>query len=97
MEQLADVAPTTPSLAAPESQTGDQLVAVIKPVDSAVREQIIAVPKVFMAIPLSSYGSPRAAEVPTTLFFLKQTVDTRGGYGGLSRFSSRTGFFAAHW
>ena len=46
MEQLADVAPMVPSLAVPESQMVDQLVAVIKLVDSVVPEQIIAVPKI---------------------------------------------------
>ena len=46
MEQLADVAPMVPSLAVPESQMVDQLVAVLKPVDSSVPDQIIAVPKI---------------------------------------------------
>ena len=43
MEQLADVAPMVPSLAVPEPQMVDQLVAMVKHVDSAVPEQIIAV------------------------------------------------------
>ena len=46
MEQLADVAPMVPSLAAPEPQMVDQLVAMVKHVDSVVPEQIIAVPKI---------------------------------------------------
>ena len=46
MEQLADVAPMVPSLAVPEPQMVDQLVAMIKHVDSVVPEQIIAVPKI---------------------------------------------------
>ena len=46
MEQLADVAPMVPSLAVPEPQLVDQLVAVVKHVDSVVPEQIIAVPKI---------------------------------------------------
>ena len=46
MEQLADVAPMVPSLAVPESQMVDQLVAVIKLVGSVVPEQIIAVHKI---------------------------------------------------
>ena len=46
MEQLADVAPMVPSLAVPESQMVDQLVAVIKLVDSLVPEQIVTVPKI---------------------------------------------------
>ena len=46
MEQLADVAPMVPSLAVPESQMVDKLVAVIKLVDSVVPEQIIVVPKI---------------------------------------------------
>ena len=46
MEQLADVAPMVPSLAAPEPQMVDQLVAMIKQVDSVVPKQIIAVPNI---------------------------------------------------
>ena len=46
MEQLADVAPMVPSLAVPVPQMVDQLVAMIKDVDSVVPEQIIAVPKI---------------------------------------------------
>ena len=46
MEQLADVAPMVPSLAVPEPQMVDQLVAMVKHVDSVVPEQIIAVPKI---------------------------------------------------
>ena len=46
MEQLADVAPMVPSLAVPEPQLVDQLVAMVKHVDSVVPEQIIAVPKI---------------------------------------------------
>ena len=58
MEQLADVAPMVPSLAVPEPQMVDQLVAMVKHVDSVVPEQIIAVPKISWAILLSSCGSP---------------------------------------
>ena len=46
MEQLADVAPMVPSLAVPEPQMVDQLVAMVKHVDSVVPEQIIAVPQI---------------------------------------------------
>ena len=46
MEQLADVAPIVPSLAVPEPQMVDQLVAMIKHVDSVVPQQIIAVPRI---------------------------------------------------
>ena len=46
MEQLADVAPMVPFLAVPEPQMVDQLVAMVKHVDSVVPEQIIAVPKI---------------------------------------------------
>ena len=46
MEQLADVAPVVPALGVPESQMVDQLVAVLKHVDSSVPDQIIAVPKI---------------------------------------------------
>ena len=46
MEQLTDVAPMVPSLAVPEPQMVDQLVAMVKHVDSVVPEQIIAVPKI---------------------------------------------------
>ena len=92
MEQLADVAPMEPSLAVPKLQTLDQLVAVIKPVDSLVPEQSIAVPKISSPsrFPRTVLREPQKAEqlveVPTILFFLKQTVDTRGGYGGLLGF-----------
>ena len=46
LEQLAEVAPMVPSLAVPEPQMVDQLVAMIKHVDSVVPGQIIAVPKI---------------------------------------------------
>ena len=80
------------SLAVPVSQTVDQLVAVIKPVDSVVPEQLIAVPRISWPsrFPPTVLHEPQKAEqlveVLTTLFFLKQTVDTRGGYGGLQVF-----------
>ena len=70
----------------------DQLVAVIRPLDSAVPEQIVAVPKISWPprFPRTVLREPQKAEqlveVPTILFFLKQTVDTRGGYGGLEGF-----------
>ena len=86
-----------PSLAVPVSQTVDQLVAVIKHVDSAFAEQLIAVPRISWPsrFPPTVLHEPQKAEqlveVPTTLFFLKQTVDTRGGYGGLKGFHPEQG------
>ena len=44
-EQIGDSVPGLPALGVPEPQMVLQLVAVLKPVDSAVPEQIIAVPK----------------------------------------------------
>ena len=70
-----------PSLAVPVSQTVDQLVAVIKHVDSAFAEQLIAVPRMSWPsrFPPTVLHEPQKAEqlveVPTILFFLKQTVD----------------------
>ena len=103
-EQLADVAPMVPSLAVPVSQMVDQLVAMIKHVDSVVPEQIIAVPKISWTSRFSSHCSPRAAvEVPTVVFpFLQQpdaqivdipVLGARGtpGYGGLQGFHPRQG------
>ena len=45
MEQLADVAPV-PSLAVPEPQMVDQVVDMIKHVDSVVPGEVVAVPKI---------------------------------------------------
>ena len=45
-EEIGDVAPVVPTLGVPEPQMVLQLVAVLKPVDSPVPEQIIAVPKI---------------------------------------------------
>ena len=70
----------------------DQLVAVIKPLASAVPEQIIVVPKISWpprfprTVLLEPQKAEQLVEVPTILFFLKQTVGTRGGYGGLEGF-----------
>ena len=47
-EQIGDVAPVVPALGVPEPQMVDQLVAVLKPVDSPVPDQIIAVPKILL-------------------------------------------------
>ena len=63
MEQLADVAPMVPSLAVPEPQM-DQLVAMVKLVDSVVPEQIIAVPKIswLSRFPRTVLREPQKAE-----------------------------------
>ena len=45
-EQIGDVAPVVPALDVHEPQMVDQLVAVLKPVDSLVPDQIIVVPKI---------------------------------------------------
>ena len=45
-EQIGGAAPVVPALGVPEPQMVLQLVAVLKPVDSTVPEQIIAVPKI---------------------------------------------------
>ena len=45
-EQIGDVAPVVPALGVLEPQMVDQLVAVLRPVDSPVPDQIIAVPKI---------------------------------------------------
>ena len=79
VEQLADVAPMVPSLAVPESQMVDQLVAVLKPVDSFVPDQIIAVPKI--SVPSRHLRAALAAtqmveqlvEVPTDVVVLTET------------------------
>ena len=65
MEQLADVAPMVPSLAVPESQMVDRLVAVIKLVDFVVPEQIIAVPKISWPsrFPRTVLREPQKAEL----------------------------------
>ena len=64
MKQLADVAPMVPSLAVPEPQMVDQLVAMIKHVDSVVSEQIIAVPKISWPsrFPCTVLREPQKAE-----------------------------------
>ena len=64
MEQLADVAPMVPSLAVPEPQMVDQLVAMVKHVDSVVPEQIIAVPKISWPsrFPRTGLCEPQKAE-----------------------------------
>ena len=58
MEQLADVATMLP-----ESQMVDQLVAVVKLVDSAVPEQVVEVPKI--SCPSRPLRAALLVEVPT--------------------------------
>ena len=79
MEQLADDAPVVPALGIPELQMVDQLVAVLKPVDSSVPDQIIAVPKI--SLPSRPLRAALAAtqmveqlvEVPTDVVVLMKT------------------------
>ena len=70
MEQLADVAPMVPSLALPEPQMVDQLVAMVKHVDSVVPEQIVAVPKISWPsrFPRTVLREPQKAPVPAPSF-----------------------------
>ena len=80
MEQLADVAPMVPSLAVPEPQMVDQLVAMIKLVDSVVPEQIIAVPKISWPsrFPRTVLREPQKAEQPTGSRVIRGLVASNG-------------------
>ena len=80
-----------PALADSVPQMVDQLVAVLARYDTLIADQVIEVPKVTCPHPSSRCGrtvlcTPQTAEqlvrVPTILYFLKQTVDTRGRSGG---------------
>ena len=78
-EQIGDVAPVAPALGVPEPQMVDQLVAVLKPVDSPVPDQIIAVPKI--SLPSRPLRAALAAtqmveqlvDVPTDVVVLMET------------------------
>ena len=80
-EQIGDVAPMMPSLGVPEPQMVDQLVAVLKPVDSSVPEQIIAVPKI--SLPSRPLRAALAAtqmveqlvEVPTDVVLMETDTE----------------------
>ena len=81
VEQFGDVVPLVPALAVSAPQMVDQLVAVLA-------RQVIEVPKV-SCLPRCGRTvlcTPQTAEqlvtVPTILYFLKQTVGTRGRSGG---------------
>ena len=91
-EQIADDVPMLPLLDSPVPQMVDQLVAVLARYDMPLADQVIEVPKVSYP---PRFGrtvlcTPQTAEqlvtVPTTLYFLKQTVDTRGRSGDPQRF-----------
>ena len=79
MEQLADVAPMVPSLAVPESHMVDQLVAVLKPVDTSVPDQIVAVPWISLqsrplrAALAATQMVEQLVEVPTDVVVLMET------------------------
>ena len=78
-EQIGDVAPVVPALGVPEPQMVLQLVAVLKPVDSTVPEQVIAVPKI--SLPSRPLRAALAAtqmveqlvEVPADVVVLMET------------------------
>ena len=79
-ELIGDVAPVVPALGVPEPQTVDQLVAVLKPVDSPVPDQIIAVPKISWPSRFFSARGPcrhadggTAGGVPTDVVVLMET------------------------
>ena len=88
VEQFGDVVPLVPALAVSAPQMVDQLVAVLARFDTPIADQVIEVPKV--SCPLrcgrTVLCTPQTAEqlvtVPTILYFLKQTVGTRGRSGG---------------
>ena len=78
-EQIGDVAPVVPALGVPEPQMVDQLVAVLRPVDSPVPDQIIAVPRI--SLPSRPLRAALAAtqmveqlvDVPTDVVVLMET------------------------
>ena len=78
-EQFGDVAPVVPALGVPEPQMVLQLVAVLKPVDSTVPEQIIAVPKISLpsrplrAALAATQTVEQLVEVPTYVVVLMET------------------------
>ena len=97
VEHMAGVCPFVHILDAPVLQMGDRLVEVLKRLDIAVVEQVIAVPKLSIdSIPLRSVlCEPQMAEqlveVPTDVVLVEQIVNipvpaAHGvpGYGGLS-------------
>ena len=62
VEHMADVCPVVQTFDAPVPQTVDQLVTALSHVDSFVPEQVIEVPKFFVASLSSSHGSQGAAD-----------------------------------
>ena len=78
-EHIGDVAPPVPALGVPEPQMVDQLVAVLKPVDSPVPDQIIAVPKILLpsrplrAALAATQMVEQLVEVPTDVVVLMET------------------------
>ena len=87
VEQIGDVDPLVPALADSVPQMVDQLVAVLARYDMPLADQVIDVPKVSCPARCGRtvLCTPQTAEqmvtVPTILYFLKQTVDTRGRSG----------------
>ena len=88
VEQFGDVVPLVPALAVSAPQMVDQLVAVLARYDTPIADQVIEVPKVSCSprCGRTVLCTPQTAEqlvtVPTILYFLKQTVGTRGRSGG---------------
>ena len=85
---FGDVVPLVPALADSAPQMVDQLVAVLARHDTPIADQVTEVPKVscpprcgrtFLCTPQTA---EQLVTVPTILYFLKQTVDTRGRSGG---------------
>ena len=86
VEQLAELAPMVQILDAPVPQIVDQLVDVVKLLDTAIPEHVIAVPKIPQySIPHRAVFEPQLAEqlveVPTAVTFVPGSallVDRRG-------------------
>ena len=93
-EQIDDSLPGLPALGVPEPQMVLQLMVVLKPVDSAVPEQIIAVPKFpspsrpLRAALAATQMAEQLVEVPTDVVVLMETdaedeeEDEEGGQPG---------------
>ena len=92
VEQIGDIVPVVPTLVVPEPQMVDQLVAVFKRFDTAVPEQIIAVPK----IPSSSRGHCSNADggavgvlVPSFSHWFRWDEAYKTATGSFSHFAGR--------
>ena len=88
VEQIGDVDPLVPALADSVPHMVDHLVAVLARYDMPIAGQVIEVPKVSCppGCARTVLRTPQTAgqlvKMPTILYFLKQTVDTRGRSGG---------------